>query len=152
MKLEILIDNNVKEPFITIHTNKVDDNINKLQDKILKLINNKDELLAYLNYETYIIKINDIMSIYSKDKNNYIKVNNKEYIIKETLYSLEEILPDNFIRISNSCIVNVEFIKCFNTSIVGKIIVIMKNGDNLVVSRSRTRIIINYLKERRLKQ
>ena len=64
-------------------------------------------------------------------------------------YYLEEILPSkDFIRISNSAIININQVKCFNTSIIGKIIVKFKDGSEESVSRRKTSEIMKFLKDR----
>ena len=66
------------------------------------------------------INFNDIFYIESiKDYVN-IKTINQEYIVLETLKSLESQLPDNFIRVHKSYIVNINKIK----SILQKIIIL----------------------------
>lgn len=74
---------------------------------------------------------------------------NGVYKIKEKLYYLEEVLPSkDFIRISNSAIININHVKCFNTSIIGKIIVKFKDGSKESVSKRRTSEIMRFLKNR----
>ena len=69
---------------------------------------------------------------------------------KEKLYYLEEVLPEKyFIRISNSAIININHVKCFNTSLIGKIIVKFKDGSEEIVSKRRTSEIMKFLKTRR---
>ena len=54
----------------------------------------------------------------------------------------------DFIRISNSAIININHVKCFNTSIIGKIIVKFKDGSEESVSKRRTSEIMRFLKDR----
>ncbi len=63
------------------------------------------------------------------------------------MYYLEEVLPTKeFVRISNSAIININHVKCFNTSIVGKIKVKFKDGTEEDVSKRRTTEIMRFLK------
>ena len=63
--------------------------------------------------------------------------------------STKSMLPKNeFIRISNSAIININNVKCFNTSIVGKMIVKFEDGSEETVSRRRTSEIMKFLNER----
>ena len=72
------------------------------------------------------------------------------YRLKEKMYYLEEMLPNkDFIRISNSAIININHVKCFNTSIIGKIIVKFKDGTEESVSKRKTSEIMKFLRERR---
>ena len=62
---------------------------------------------------------------------------------------MEELLSTkDFVRISNSAIININHVKCFNTSIIGKIIVKFKDGSEEVVSKRRTKEIMKFLKDR----
>jgi len=63
---------------------------------------------------------------------------------------LEENLPKkNFIRISNSVIVNISQVKYFNTNIVGSILVKLNDGTEEYVSKRRISDIMRFLKNRR---
>ena len=65
------------------------------------------------------------------------------------MYYLEEFLPKkDFIRISNSAIININNVKCFNTSIIGKMVVKFEDGSEEAISRRRTSEIMKFLKER----
>ena len=97
----------------------------------------------------FVLNILDIMMFYSEEKNNFCKTKNGIYKIKEKLYYLEEMLPHNdFIRISNSAIININNVKYFNTSIVGRMVVKFKDGSEEAVSRRRTSEIMKFLNER----
>ena len=56
----------------------------------------------------------------------------------------------NILILSNSAIININHVKCFNTSIVGKIKVKFKDGTEEDVSKRRTTEIMRFLKERRM--
>lgn len=100
--------------------------------------------------DIFIINGLDIIMFYSEEKNNFCKTKDGIYKIKEKMYYIEEMLPkDKFIRISNSTIANIDHIKCFNTSIIGKILVKFKDGSEETVSRRRASDIMKFLKERR---
>ena len=78
------------------------------------------------------------------------KQKNGVFKIKEKLYYLEENLPKkNFIRISNSVIVNISQVKYFNTNIVGSILVKLNDGTEEYVSKRRISDIMRFLKNRR---
>ena len=99
--------------------------------------------------DIFVINVLDIIVFYSEEKNNFCKTKDGVYRIKEKLYYLEEMLPKNdFIRISNSAIININNVKCFNTSIVGKMIVKFEDGSHEAVSRRRTSEIMKFLNER----
>ena len=100
--------------------------------------------------EIAIIDVNDIIKFYSSEKYNYCKTKKGEFTIKQKLYELEETLPtDNFIRISNSCIVNIKYIECFDLGIIGNILVKFKDGSTENVSKRKVSEVMRFLKERR---
>ena len=104
-------------------------------------------IIGIKNNSYYVLNVDSIVSIKSKDKYNYCKTKDEEYRIKEQLYFLEEVLPkDRFLRISNSIIVNVDFVKCFNTDVVGTIIVEMKDGTKETVSKRRNSEVMKFIK------
>ena len=51
-------------------------------------------------------------------------------------------------RISNSAIININKVKCFNTGIIGKMIVKFDDGSEETVSRRRISDIMKFLNER----
>ena len=55
----------------------------------------------------------------------------------------------NFIRISNSCIINMNQVKYFDTSILGTISVYLKDSTHEVVSKRHVAEITKILKQRR---
>ena len=120
---------------------------NELLSKSSKLIK---QIIAIQNNDIFIINVSDIILFFSEDKNNFCKTKDGIYRIKEKLYYLEEMLsPRDFIRISNSAIININHVKCFNTSIIGKIIVKFKDGSEERVSKRKTAEIMKFLKDRR---
>ena len=87
---------------------------------------------------------------YSNGKNNYCKtVDNKTYKIRSKLYEIENI-DDSFIRISKKCIVNVNFVKCFDMGETGKIIVKLYDDTEEKVSRRRIKDVLKFLEDKSL--
>lgn len=121
---------------------------NELLSKSLKSI---QQIIAMQDNDIFIINVSDIILFFGEEKNNFCKTKDGIYKIKERLYYLEEVLPTKeFVRISNSAIININHVKCFNTSIVGKIKVKFKDGTEEDVSKRRTTEIMRFLKERRM--
>ena len=101
------------------------------------------------NYTLIEIQMKDIILFYSDKKVNYCKTQKGSYKVKSTLYELEKISND-FIRISKSCIVNINHIEKFDISETGKIVVKLDDFTEQIVSRRRTGEIMKYLEERRI--
>lgn len=146
MKVNVVLDKDVKETEITIKTNEIDDNLRDLISvleniKISKIIGEKDN-------KKYLLDIDKIVRFYSFDKKVYASYNGSEYLIKQRLYELEEKLnKSKFIRISNSEIIAIEYIKRLEISFGGSIKLETTVGIITYVSRSylkKFKEIINY--------
>ena len=59
----------------------------------------------------------------------------EKFEIKTRLYVIEEKLPENFIKINQSCIANINQIERFDASISGTLKIRFKNGYTDYVSR-----------------
>ena len=66
---------------------------------------------------------------------------NEEYLLKERLYSLEEKLPETFVRINQSCLANIKKMDRFDTTISGTLKIQFKNGHMDYVSRRQLKTV-----------
>lgn len=134
MQIEIKIDTSCVIPKLIIVTNKMTDEVNeivkKLSDDTPKLITGFREDVAE------IIEPQKIFRIYANDGKVYAATAQREYTLRMRLYEIEEqlCLPD-FVRISNSEIVNLKKVKNFDLSFAGTICVTLLDGTVTYVSR-----------------
>lgn len=153
--MDINIHTNISNTYenieIFINAPQRNEQVIQIENELLKNCTNKIKtIMGVQNNDIFIIKIQDIIEIYTDERNIFCKTANGIFGIKEKLYYLEEILPSkDFIRISNSAIININHVKCFNTSIIGKILVKFKDGTEEIVSKRKTTEIMKFLKERR---
>ena len=121
---------------------------NKIED-FIEYINKYDTQKITVAKDNNLVQIElkDILCFYSDKKHNYCKTINGEYRIKSKLYEIEK-MNNNFLRISKSCIVNIEQVKCFDIGETGKIIVKFYDDSEQIVSRRKIRDVMNYLDER----
>ena len=131
MKYKLIIDETQEESIVITAHNK-NDLINSIED-LLKM--NNHNIIGYFNEEIMPINFIEVFAIYTKDSKVYVNVNNKDYLIKERLYQIEEILDNSFIKINQGCIVNIKKILKFEHSITGSIKVVLKNGFNDYIAR-----------------
>lgn len=126
---------------------------NKEIQHLIEYINNYKKKcrnpVVVLTEDYTLIEINaeDIIMFYSDKKHNYCKVKDNSYKVKSRLYELEKENAD-FIRISKSCIVNINHIEKFDISETGKIVVKLDDLSEQIVSRRRSSDIMKYLEER----
>ena len=152
--MEILVRTNISNEYknIEVYINSPERNeqVESIEKSLLQVKEHVTSIMGMQNNDIFIIKIKDIIEIYTEDRTILCKTKDGIFNLKEKLYYLEEILPNNdFIRISNSVIININHVKCFNTSIVGKIIVKFKDGSQEYVSKRKTSEIMKFLKERK---
>ena len=125
---------------------------NKETEKIFDYIANykANKVIVTEDYKSFYIDYKNIILFYSNGKNNYCKtVDNKTYKIRSKLYEIENI-DDSFIRISKKCIVNVNFVKCFDMSETRKKIVKLYDDTEEKVSRRRIKDVLNFLEDKSL--
>ena len=153
--MEINVRTNISKEFnnieITINSPEKTEQVIEIENALLNLNSgNISEIIGMQGNNLYILNVSDIIKFYSDEKKNFCKTAEGDFVIKERLYILEDNLPnDRFIRISNSVIVNIEKVKCFDTSMLGSIIIIFKDNTQEYVSKRRVSSVMKFLKDRR---
>lgn len=150
IKVRTNISNEYQNIEVCINAPERNQEVQMLENELLsKTSKSVQQIIAMQDNNIFIINVSDIIIFFSEEKNNFCKTKDGIYRIKEKLYYLEEMLSTKeFIRISNSAIININHVKCFNTSIIGKIIVKFKDGSEEIVSKRKTSEIMKFLKNR----
>ena len=140
---------NEDEIEITIKASKSSNTLTKIIDSIQSISGNIETIIGSKENNVSIINVQDVISFYSKEQGNYCKALKGEFKIKNKLYELDETLDkSNFIRISNSCIVNIKFVESFDLSMIGNIVVKFVDGTSEYVSKRKIANVMKFLKER----
>ena len=132
MKLELNIDEKVKETLVVVNANKVD---KEIRDLINYIEYSSDYLIGIVEDKASIININEIIRVYIKDRKTFVVTVKDTYVVKKKLYEVENMVTRNFIKISQSEIANIRFIKNLDFSNTGTIVIKYKNSDISYVSR-----------------
>ena len=137
MKCEVIIDSDCEEK-VVIYA--------KEESILVREIKNLAEqestvLLGYLNSEITSLNICDIHCICIIDNKVYALCDENRYLLKERLYTLEQKLPKNFVKINQSCLANIKMMEKFDTSISGTLKIRFKNGHTDYVSRRQLKAI-----------
>lgn len=150
IKVHTNISSEFQEIEVCINAPEKNEEVQRLENELLsRNVNVIKQIIAMRNNDIFIINVSDVIMFFSEEKNNFCKTKDGIFLIKEKLYYLENVLPSReFIRISNSTIINIKHVKCFNTSIIGRIVVKFKDGNEENVSRRRTAEIMKFLKDR----
>lgn len=144
MEVEIVIKKELQETKLVIYCNELTKEVQQLVDRLgtmqFKTVAGiQDENIFLLNPE-------DIDCFYSENQKVYAKVGQKAFWVKKKLYELEEMLTGtSFVRVSNSCIVNMDQVDRLDISYAGTIELILKTGEREFVSRRYVAKIKKYL-------
>ncbi len=134
MQVEIKIDDSCSEPKVIILTDSVTEEINELVQKLSD--NNSRVISGSRDGRIEILEQNDLIKIYAGNGRVFAVTNQGEYVLRLRLYEAEERLnPAQFVRISNSEIINLKKVKNFDLSFTGTICVELVNDTTAYVSR-----------------
>ena len=132
MKLELNIDEKVKETLVVVSANKID---KEVQNLINYIEYSSEYLIGIVEDKASIIDIGEIIRVYIEDRKTFVVTLKDTYVVKKKLYEVENMVTRNFIKISQSEIANIKFIKNLDFSNTGTIVVKYKNSDISYVSR-----------------
>ena len=137
------IDEKYQEKKIIIQANEMDDEIKEILDRFSQ---KKEPVKVSLDDDTYILKEDEIESIYTENGKVCVRTKDKIYYSKKRLYEFEQILSkDKFLRISNSEIVNFDEVRNFNTKFINTICINFYSGYQTYVSRRYIKKIKEFL-------
>ncbi|MBG9773845.1 LytTR family DNA-binding domain-containing protein [Brevibacillus laterosporus] len=133
MQIKLIIDENVKETEIHIHTNAYTNEIEQVMRYFES--SNTEVIDGYVQQQIYMLKIIDIYFVYSEGSKVYFSTDEDEYESKRKLYELEDLLKKNFVRVNKSTLVNVSKISFMKMEKIGMMQLVMDNGSTAHVSR-----------------
>ena len=132
MKLELNIDEKVKETLVVVSANKID---KEVQNLINYIEYSSEYLIGIVEDKASIIDIGEIIRVYIEDRKTFVVTLKDTYVVKKKLYEVDNMVTRNFIKISQSEIANIKFIKNLDFSNTGTIVIKYKNSDISYVSR-----------------
>ena len=134
MQVEIKIDGSYIEPKITILTASVTEEI---EDLVKRLSENNPQIISgSRDGKVEILEQMELIRLYANSGKIFAVTDKGEYVLRLRLYEVEERLnPHQFVRISNSEIINLKKVDSFDLSFTGTICVKLLNGSVTYVSR-----------------
>lgn len=137
MKVGINIDHSVEEVEVLITAQEQSRTVNALYEHIVEFDKKSLETLtAYRDDIAKIVNMTDVFRIYTGNQKVYIQTHQGEYAIRYRLYELEAALDKKqFLRISNSEIINVKKIRDIDLSLIGRICIRFEDNTQTYVSR-----------------
>ncbi|HEX2938615.1 MAG TPA: LytTR family DNA-binding domain-containing protein [Ruminiclostridium sp.] len=144
MKVELKIEAEAIEPYAEIHTAEVTEQINNAV-KILSAGQFKP-LVGYKDKRAFIMRLPEVLCISCKGQNVAARTEKGEFILKQRIYELEEMLySKGFLRISSSAIINIDKISNFEMSFNGTMQVQFRDGSYEYASRRYVSKVKKYL-------
>lgn len=134
MQIEIKIDDSCMEPKVIILTAFMTEEVNKI---VQKLSGNSPQILSGSRDEKIeVLEPSELVRIYAANSKVFAVTDKGEYTLRLRLYEVEERLnPNQFVRISNSEIINLKKVRNFDLSFNGTICVELANGTSTFASR-----------------
>lgn len=134
MQVEIKIDSSYIDPKVIILTASMTEDVSNI---VKKLSEDASQIISgHKDEKIEILEQTDLIRIYANSGKVFAVTNKGEYILRLRLYEIENRLPSNqFIRISNSEIINLKKVNNFDLSFTGTICVKLSNGITTYVSR-----------------
>lgn len=149
MIIRIEIDENIEENEVIIRCKKFDKTTQAIHTSIGQLTKNVN-LVFYKNNVEYYFNLSSILFFETADSSIDAHTAHDVYKIKNRLYELEKILPNNFVRISKSTIINIDYIYSIDRNLTSSSCISLSNTHKQVyVSRIYYKILKNRLDERR---
>lgn len=134
MQVEIKIDSTYVEPKIIIMTSAMTEDVKIIVDKLSKEA--PKIISGSRNEKIEVIEQGDLIRVYANAGKVFAVTDKGEYTTRLRLYEMEERLNSNqFVRISNSEIINFKKVKNFDLNFTGTICVEFLNGTTTYVSR-----------------
>ena len=143
VEIEVVLDEQYPDPHVTIrtkaNTQQVENIICAIEDAshsdFPQIAASKDDKLEFVSQR-------DIVRIHTEGRRVILQTEDAVYQVRRTLAGLEDVLnPTRFLRISQSEIINLYKVKCFDFNIAGTIGVEFDCGIKTWASRSRVKQI-----------
>ena len=134
MQVEVKLDKTVTEPRVVILTDRMTEEVSTL---VQMLSETEPKLIAGFREDTVtVLDEQEILRIYAANGKVYAVTPAGEYVLRLRLYEAEERLKARqFVRISNSEIINLKKARSFDLSFTGTICVTLSDGSSTYVSR-----------------
>lgn len=133
MRVDFYENKSIDEPIVIVQAPCRSEDV----EELIGLISNYSisTILGYSERAITKLRKDMIVRFYSKEKKTYADTTEESFLIKVPLYKLESELPRNFVRISNSEIINTDRIIKLDISLTGTIKVLLEGGIESRVSR-----------------
>ena len=154
VEIEVVLDDQYVDPHVTIKTKT---NTQQVENIICAIENasNSDypQIAANSDDKLVFVSQRDIVRVHTQGRKVILQTEDETYTVRRTLAGLEDVLDkERFLRISQSEIINLYKVKCFDFNMAGTIGVEFDCGIKSWVSRSRVKQIKTMLSRGRISE
>lgn len=136
MEIKLIENKALSNTIVTIECRESDEKIFKLISAIKSFESNEKRIVGFKNNETYCIDPNDVLYFESVERKTFCYTQNSVYDTELKLYeTLKGFAKADFMRVSKSCVINLNRIKSIRPDFGGKILATLQNGERVYVSR-----------------
>ena len=135
VKIRLDISSEYQDKEVIIRANKKDEEVAEILRNLQEIDTKLHNINGYLDNTVYSLSTQDILFFETNDRNVYAHTKDNAFLIHYRLYELEENLPDNFLRVSKSSILNVDEVKSLTQSVMGNLIQFRDSYKQIYVSR-----------------
>lgn len=133
LKLKIEQSDEYSEAEIIIRCNCIDKNLQRIIEQIQL---SKFMLTAYKDDSTILLKSDVVFYLESVDEKTFIYCKSEVYSSPMKLYELEEMLKKStFVRVSKSCILNIDYLESVRPLLNGKMEATLSNNEKIIINR-----------------
>ena len=150
MKIRIEVDKEIQEDEVIIRCKQLNDDVSNIQKALTDILSKKTQIIFYKNNSEYYIPLSEILFFETEESSISAHTIDNIYQVKYKLYELEDILPNNFMRVSKSTILNIDYIYSITKNLTSSSIVEFQNTHKKVyVSRHYYKLLKFKLLEKR---
>lgn len=135
MKVQLEIDRHILEDLVTIAARQHTSQISQLVEYVQKLDMVRDRLKVKRGEEVYLLDTQEMYRLVIEDRKLHIKTQSEDFTTNLRLYQVKDLLPSNFLRISQSEVINLDYLDHLQVTPNGLVKIILKNRDFTYSSR-----------------
>ena len=137
MKFTVIIDED-REEEIVVYAKKESAFIAELEAFVKS---NTSEIIGYGEGSIVKLATEDVYAFAVEDGKVFAHTAGEKLLVQKRLYRIEELAGERFVKINQSCIVNMGKIEKFEPTFGGSLMVVLKNGYRDYVSRRQMKTV-----------
>lgn len=141
MKVKLDISPDILENLVTIEAKTMSEKIAQLVTYVQNLDKQISRLMVKKGDQVYLLDHDEIVRLYLEDKVLQVETEGATFTSNLRLYQVKELLPVNFLQISQSEIIQIKQLDHLKLTANGLVKLVMKNGSVTYSSRRYLKVI-----------